>query len=148
MSRSSARIASKLPTKIDGDYEDAPVLKQMPEKKSTIMSDAMAASTSRRTMITTSESSGEEYHSMDEEGEVLPTPRKKLFLASRSAKAGDTKKEEEFAPSDDIFFARSKLDAVLAHITHGEQEGAGDDYDSDCEISLPSKSPRRTRPRK
>lgn len=148
MSRSSARIASKLPTKSDGVYEEAPIMKQTSEKKSAVkIGDGMAPSISRRTIITTSESSAEEFHSMDEEEEILPTQRRKLFQQSRSETV-DVKKEEEFAPSDDIFFARSKLDAVLAHISHGEQEGVGDDYDSDCELSPPAKSLRRTRPRK
>ena len=83
--------------------------------------------------------------SLDED-EILPTPRKKLFQASTKLTKSDFVRTEEYAPSDDIFFARSKLDALLAHISQGEPEEIGDDYDSDGELSPPSKSQRRTRP--
>lgn len=137
MSRSSARIASKQPVKTEVDDDGIPIARPASESKKPgpRISEGMTAGTSRRTIITTSESSAEEF--MEEEDEILP--RKKLFSPSKSFKD---------AASDDVFFARSKLDALLAHISQGEQGEIDDIYDSDGELSPPSKSQRRPRPKK
>lgn len=143
MSRSSARIASKQPVKTEVDDEgiSMPRLASEPKRPGPRTSEGMTASTSRRTIITTSESSAEEL--MDEDEEILSTPRKKLLSPSKSFKA-----PFRDAASDDVFFARSKLDALLAHISQGEQGEIDDFYDSDGELSPPSKSQRRPRPKK
>lgn len=143
MSRSSARIASKQPVKTETDDDGVSVSRPASESKKSgpRMSEGTTAGTSRRTVITTSESSAEEL--VDEEEEVLPTPKKKFFSPSKPLKS-----EFRDAASDDVFFARSKLDALLAHISQGEQGEIDDVYDSDGELSPPSKSQRRPRPKK